>query len=1197
MASGRFQRRINRILDQIEDAADLRDWVAVRQGAQDVLVFDPENADALTFLAAAERALNTGPSGSSVQNPDSPTTEPLSPVATPEAERRQLTVMFCDLQGSTAISQQLDPEELRDVIRSYQELCAGAVSRFDGHIAKYLGDGLLIYFGYPQAHEDDPQRAVRGGLAILEGMGPLNSRLKADNDIELAVRIGVHTGLVVAGEMGGGDTIESLAIVGETPNIAARLQEVAEPNSVVISDVTANLVQGFFVSKGLGFHELRGISEPMELFAVQSESGAQTRFDVSAASHLTPLVGREQELGLLLDRWEQAKEGLGQVVLLSGEPGIGKSRLVDALTERLSTEPHALRRLRCSAYHQNSALHPVLEYLEGWLGFGWADSAEVRVGKLETALAQVDFPLAEGVTLLSGLLSVPLTQRFHALAMGPEVQIERTRELLVALLLDSAEDQPVFLVVEDLQWADPSTLGMLGFLLDQVPTANVLVLLSYRSEFTPPWSSRSYVTPMMLSRLTRRLAGEMVHRLTSGKTLPEEVLGQVAAKSDGVPIFVEELTRMLLESGLLEEAGDHYELTGPLTALAIPSTLQDSLTARLDRLSSAREVAQLGAVLGREFTYELIRAVSPLDEESLGSRLQQLVDAEFLYQRGLPPDANYTFQHALIQDAAYESLLRSNRQQYHRQAAEAMEDGFADAVETHPELLANHFDEAGLAERAANYWLRAGQRTLAIYAFEEALAHFERGLVARDITLSGTEAAPDEEAAALLFGLARTQSAIGFGDKLLQAFAALKRAFEYYAEAGNVALAVAAAEFPMAPAPARIPGIADLIAKALTLVPADSHEAGRLLSRYGGILGLAEGDYEGAQKALGRAITIAMREGDVPLEVQTLTYAADVSGQHLHWQESVDHGLRAIELGTGDENPLSEVLSRFWTVVGLLQLGDLDTARRHVLFLRELAERRDTTRLLASLSFVPITTLECLQADWDAGREHSDRGLEVSPLFSQQLLLRVLLEYQTGDFVQGDVYLERLLEAMLRVGAGRSTALGRPALGITTIARITGVLDHLGIAEGAANDVLSEHPVTPFVAMTARAGLALLAVLKGDRSAAEEHYAYLAGQRGTMIWTESSVDRLLGLLSQTMGNLNQAATHFEDALAFCRKAGYRPELAWTCCDYADMLGERDVDGDRAKAISLMDESLAISRELGMRPLTERVLSRQDIQQA
>ena len=457
--------------------------------------------------------------------------------------------------------------------------------------------------------------------------------------------------------------------------------------------------------------------------------------------------------------------------------------------------------------------------------------------------------------------------------------------------------------------------------------------------------------------------------------------------------------------------------------------------------------------------------------------------------------------------------------------------------------------------------------------------------------MSGTEPASDEEAADLLFGLAQAQSATVESHQLGEAFAALSRAFEYWADAGNVAKAVAAAEFQIGVPTRRFPGGDQLIARALTLVPADSHQAGRLLSRYGLFLGAAEGDYEGSQQALERAIAIARRERDVPLEVRTLAHAADINGLHIHWPESIHNGLRAIELGTGEENPYSEVYSRYWTALSFLNMGDLEAARPHALVLRDVAERQSTTRYLVYFSLVPIVTLACLEGDWRAGREYSDRGMEMSPLNPQLLALRVLLEYETGESSQGEVYLRRLIE--IRTGRPGISA-GRPSMAIAAIARITGVPGRLEIAEADAEGILSAQSIRPIAALYAKAGLALLAVLKGDQSAAKERYAYLLGHRGTMIWKLSSADRLLGLLSQTMGNLDQAAGHFEEALSFCRKAGYRPELAWTCFDYADALLQRASAGsaqvrrgDREKAMSLLRESIAISSELGMRSLMER----------
>ncbi|MCH9018150.1 MAG: AAA family ATPase, partial [Chloroflexi bacterium] len=688
MASERMQRRIERLLDQIDQAEAQGEWQSVHSLAQDVLEVDPGNGDATVYLRSAERRLAAALeiAGFSSASPTA-----VEPTATaPDAERRQLTVMFCDLQGSTALSQQLDPEVLRDVIRSYQEVCAGAVSKFDGHIAKYLGDGLLVYFGYPQAHEDDPQRAVRAGLAILEDMVALNSGLKSDKDLELTVRIGIHTGLVVAGEMGGGDTLEELAIVGETPNIAARIEGAAEPNGITISDVTANFVQGFFICETMGFHELKGISQPVELFRVLEESGAQTRFDVASTTQLTPLVGRQQEVGLLKDRWEQVEDGLGQVVLISGEAGIGKSRLLQEIYERLAGRSHQIREYRCSPYHQNSALFPVIDFTERLLQFRKEDTSEQRLDKLEGALQDFDIPVTESVPLMAEMLSVPLGDRYPPLNLSPQRQRQDTMELLVQLATENATrvEKPVLTVIEDLHWADPTTLEFMSLWVDRVASARSLTIYTFRPEFVPPWGSRSHLTQITLSRLPRRLTTDMMSGLTGGKEIPEEVVTQIAAKSDGVPLFVEELTRMVVESGLIREVDGRYELSGPLPALAIPSTLQDSLTARLDRLSAVRETVQLAAVLGREFSHELIRAVSPMDDATLAQHLEHLVTSEFLFRRGIPPEANYSFKHALVQDAAYNSLLISRRQQYHQQTANALVERFANTLDAQPELLA-----------------------------------------------------------------------------------------------------------------------------------------------------------------------------------------------------------------------------------------------------------------------------------------------------------------------------------------------------------------------------------------------------------------------------------------------------------------------------------------------------------------------------
>src|SRR5262245_604151 len=645
----------------------------------------------------------------------------------PEAERRQLTVLFCDLADSTRLARQLDPEDLREVIRAYQATCVAVIQRFAGHVAQYLGDGLLVYFGYPQAHEDDAQRAVRTGLGMLAAMETLNTHLMRDTSIRLAVRIGIHTGLVVVGEMGSGGRHEHLAL-GDTPNLAARLQGLAEPNTVVISDATSRLVQGYFTCHDLGTHALKGLETPMHAYQVLGESAAQSRLDVVGATGLTPLVGREHEVGLLRERWAQSQDGLGQVVLLSGEAGIGKSRLVRVLTERVVDEGASRLTLRCSPYHTTSAFYPVIEHLQRLLQWHRDASPEARLATLEQALRTAGLPLAEVVPLLASLLSVPVPEQYPPLAFSPQHQKQKTQEALVAWLLAAAAQQPVLAVWEDLHWADPSTLELLGLLLDQVPTARLLLVLTARPDFRPPWVPRSYVTPLTLTRLTRPQIEDMVLQVTRGKPLPAEVLAQIVAKTDGIPLFVEELVKTILEAGLVQEDAGRYVLTGPLPSLAIPATLQDALMARLDRLAVVKDVAQLSAVLGREFAYELLRAVAPLDEALLQQALAQLVEAELLYQRGMPPQATYVFKHALIQDTAYQSLLKGTRQQYHQRIAQVLEQQFPETVEMQPELLAQHYTEAGLMAQAIPYWQRAGQCASERSAHLEAISHLAKGL-------------------------------------------------------------------------------------------------------------------------------------------------------------------------------------------------------------------------------------------------------------------------------------------------------------------------------------------------------------------------------------------------------------------------------------------------------------------------------------
>ncbi|MBI3801339.1 MAG: AAA family ATPase, partial [Deltaproteobacteria bacterium] len=607
-------------------------------------------------------------------------------------ERRQLTVMFCDLVGSTALSARLDPEELRDIVRAYQQTCAGVILRHEGSIAQYLGDGLLVYFGYPVAHEDDARRAMRAGLEIIANLqqqvpsapvGEGQGEGAAVSSRTLQVRIGIHTGLVVVGNIGASGRTEQLAL-GETPNIAARIQGLAKPNTVLVSSATQRLTGGQFECQPFGSHLLKGIDTPIAVYHVQSERQSVGHLD--GKTTLTPLVGREQEVGLLLDRWEQVKEGRGQVMLLSGEPGIGKSRLVYTLKGHVTKEGSLLFEARCSPYHQHSALYPLIDVVQRTLLLTQQETDEEKIAKLERALAL--YNMQETLPLFTALLSLPTPSQCPPLHLTAQKQKERTLQALLQLLVAQAERQATVSVWEDLHWVDPSSLEFLSLLIEQIPTTKLLLVLTFRPEFTPLWKPRSHISQLVLNRLGSKQVEALIEQAAAGSKLPAEVIAQIRAKTDGVPLFVEELTKSVVES-----VG---ACSRPPRQLNIHTTLQEALLDRLDRLFTARPVAQLGATLGREFSYELLRAVAPVSETDLRTALTKLVEAEILYQRGVGEQTRYFFKHALIQDTAYQSLLKSTRQQYHQQIARVLEQRFPDINDTQPELLAHHYTEAGL---------------------------------------------------------------------------------------------------------------------------------------------------------------------------------------------------------------------------------------------------------------------------------------------------------------------------------------------------------------------------------------------------------------------------------------------------------------------------------------------------------------------
>jgi predicted ATPase/class 3 adenylate cyclase len=642
-----------------------------------------------------------------------------------EAERRQLTVLFADLVGSTELAERLDPEELRDLIRAYQDACAGAVSRYEGYVARYVGDGLLVYFGFPRAHEDDAERAVRAARAILDAV----ARLPMDGDRSAEVRVGIATGLVVVGDIVGEGASQESTVVGETPNLAARLQGLAGPNAIVIGASTHELLGDQFEFGDLGPQALKGISGPVQAWTVRGERTLESRFEARHPGELGTFVGRDQEVELLVERWRRARQGEGQVVLLSGEAGIGKSRITEMLRVRLRDEDHARIQYQCSPHHVNSPLYPAIQQLSFAAGFAHDDSAEARVGKLETLLNQSPVEL-EDFALLAALLSVPTGSRYPSLDMSPQEQKQKTLLALVNVFESLSRRGPVLFIFEDTHWIDPTTREQIDMIVDRAAKLPVLVLITHRPEFKSHWASYAHCTVLTLNRLGRSACVRLIEDLTEGRALPAEVTAQIIDKTDGIPLFVEELTKTVLESDLIAARDGAYVLTGPLPPLAIPSTLQDSLMARLDRLEGIKEVSQIGAAIGREFSHRLLALVAQLEEDHLREALERLIASEIVFRRGAPPDAVYVFKHALIQDTAYDTLLRSRRQIIHKQIAEAIKAEFPDHAANEPEVLAHHYSQAGLHDEAAPQWLVAGTRAVARSANLEAIAHLRAGLQA-----------------------------------------------------------------------------------------------------------------------------------------------------------------------------------------------------------------------------------------------------------------------------------------------------------------------------------------------------------------------------------------------------------------------------------------------------------------------------------
>ena len=641
------------------------------------------------------------------------------PIPTDEAERRQLSIMFCDLVGSTELSQRLDPEDLREIMRQYQDAVSGAVSRYEGHVAKFLGDGVLAYFGWPRAHEDQAERAIHAALDAVATV----ARLKSDGEDRLQARAGIATGQVVIGDIVSDTAAETGAVVGGTPNLAARLQTLAEPGAVIIGPSTHRLAGHAFDLNDEGEHALKGFATPVRAWRVLGKAAIESRFEAAHPGELTGFVGRKQEMELLLDRWKRAAAGRGQCVLISGEAGIGKSRVLSEFREHLDSDAYTFLRYQCSPYWVNAAFGPIIEHLQYAADFRHEDSTDGKLDKLERLIGTTLEDDTEALSLVAALLSLP-TDRYPPLEMTVQRQKLQTIEVLNSQLEAQSKTQPVLMLVEDVHWIDPSSLDAFDAMVDRIGDRTILVVMTYRPEFEPRWAHHDHVVHVTLNRLSQTDGKVMAERVTGGKELPEDVLKQILEQTDGIPLFVEELTKNVIEAGVLNEEDDRYVLGGPLSPLAIPLTLKDSLMARLDRLSAVKEVIQAAACIGREFSADLLGSVVSMGADALDEALTRLVDAQLVYHRRTVDGPIYLFKHALVQDAAYESLLVSRRQQLHAKLAGAIEG--TDGAD--PLALARHYTAANLAEKAAVSYLAAGQGLLGRSALPEAAGALLSGL-------------------------------------------------------------------------------------------------------------------------------------------------------------------------------------------------------------------------------------------------------------------------------------------------------------------------------------------------------------------------------------------------------------------------------------------------------------------------------------
>ncbi len=1113
-------------------------------------------------------------------------------LTTNAAERRQITVMFVDLVDSTPLAERLDPEELREVLRGFHAGCAGVIETEDGHIARYMGDGILVYFGYPQAHEDDAARAVRAGLRIIATLQAANDRLAQDHGVRLRCRIGINTGLVVVGDIGAGAARDREAIVGETPNVAARLQGEAQPDMVVLGDTTRQLVEGLFALENLGLRRLKGVSEPLRAWRVLAEIKVVDRFDTRIRRGMTPLIGREAELQMLHQRWRQACDGEMRCVLVVGEAGIGKSRLMRAFRDGLAEQPHETITLYCSPYHSNSAFAPVIEWICRALQLNVQGDPQGSIATLETASAGLGLDPATITPVLGALVGLPTTGQHQPADITSGLFKRRALEALSAIIGALARRQPLVAVVEDAHWIDPSSLELLQESLDQLVASRLLLLVTARPEFKPDWRHAQAVQ-IQLDRLSRRDRAAMIERVAGSKKLPEFVLEQIISKTDGVPLFVEELTRTVLEGGILRDAGNRYELTGPFQGITIPDTLQGSLLSRLDRLPpEAREVAQIGAVIGREFGRDLLALVTDRSAQSLDDALGHLIAAEIIQPapRSTLGAGAYSFRHALIQEAAYHSLLLARRRQYHAAIAEALTGSFPRMAAMLPEVVAQHLTAADLVDRAVDAWLQAGEKAIKRGAFVEALAHLERGTeLVRRLPESGR--AHRMVPLLLARAWADTMLASSRAVSTYREIARMARAQGLIAELVAAAVGFADAELWLnRPTTESVAVLED----ALTAVGTEETiERCRLLCRLPRAL-LNVGESDRAREIALEAHALVQRFHDVQSlrhlwECEFLpNFAAPVSAAGFDERR---RKLKRLQQLVEEDEDYKHTVNIFASAVpAFLELGDVNEF--------EAVTQRYEQIVAFSQSWVEKWSIACIRA--------MDAILK-GDFLSAERLATTALEFGNDSDVGHPLGIYGVQMFTIRREQGRlaevaplfkrfvrenpENAAWRPGLML--------IASDLGFAQ-QAQKTFDAMAATGFalppdsMRTVTLSYLAEVCCRLDDRISAERLYALLLPYRdlavvaGLSTLCCGSVARFLGMLAATLHDWPAAEAHFEAALVMDERMKAWPWLAHTRFEYSRALLARDRKGDRVRARELRGMALAAAERLGMGGLSRRI---------